>query len=570
MPARTSTDDRLTVFQIVEEATHLLRRSPVSAWLSFYIGTAPFVVYLFFFWSDMSRSASASQHLLESSLILALLYWWMKVWQAVYCERLMGIVEGREEYTPMRKRGWLRLFTSQAWIHASMPWILTLSAVAALPLAWTYAFYHNVTVLAADHYREGGRTKALISKALAQSHYLPMQNHAMLSLLTLVGVLVYLNIFAGFILFNSLLKSFTGIENEFTRTFMLYFTSPVQLLLISICYLIMAPLVKSLYVLRCFYGEARRTGADLDVRLRELRSRQAPVLVLLMAGLLVNICPLHAEESPPAAGKATADQLRQAVMPGKKNTAPPLTVPPAELDSRIKEVLGDSEFQWRFPRDAGPKREESWMGSMVSAFTHWLDESIRELGRWVGRVFDKLFGGSKKEFSSGGADSAWLSALEPITYGLLIVIVVLLAVVLVRTWLRNRNQEEPVAAAEAGPEVNLENENVLATQLPENEWLRLAREKMQAGELRLALRALFLATLAHLGEKRLIAVNRSKSNGDYVREVGWRARDRQELSTSFSDQVKTFDRVWYGWHEVDVAMVDRFEQQHEQILTHAS
>ena len=123
---------------------------------------------------------------------------------------------------------------------------------------------------------------------------------------------------------------------------------------------------------------------------------------------------------------------------------------------------------------------------------------------------------------------------------------------------------------EAAPEVNLENENVLATQLPENEWLRLAREKMQAGELRLALRALFLATLAHLGEKRLIAVGRSKSNGDYVRELGWRARDRRDLSSGFTDQVRTFDRVWYGRHEVDAALLDSFERQHEEILSHAS
>jgi hypothetical protein len=569
MPKKTTSDDRLTLFQIVEEATHLLRRSPISAWLSFYLGTAPFVGYLFFFWSDMSRSASAPQHLLESSLILALLYWWMKVWQALYCERLMDIVEGREEPARMRKRGWLRLVTSQAWIHATMPWVLTLSAIAALPLAWTYAFYHNVTVLAANHYREGGRTKALIGKALAQSHYLPLQNHAMLSLLTLVGLLVFLNIFSGFILFNTLLKSFTGMDNEFTRTFTLYFSSPVLLLLISVCYLIMAPLVKALYVLRCFYGEARRTGADLDVRLRKLRSRQAPALVLLMVALTIGLQTASAAEESSSSGKATADQLRQAMVPGKRNTAPPLTVPPADLDNRIKEVLGESEFQWRFPRDAGPKREESWLGSMISVFTHWLDECMRDLGRWIGTIFDKLFGG-KKEFSPSGRDSGWLAALEPITYGLLIIIVSLLAVVLVRTWLQNRKKDEVEVAAEAVPEVNLENDNVLATQLPENEWMRLAREKMQAGELRLALRALFLATLAHLGEKRLIAVNRAKSNGDYVKEVGWRARDRQELSTSFSDQVRTFDRVWYGWHEVNAEMVSRFEQQHEQILAHAS
>ena len=569
MPAKNSSD-RLTLFQMVEEATHLLRRSPASAWLSFYIGSAPVVVYLFLFWSDMSRSASASEHLAESSFILALLYWWMKVWHALYAERLMGIVEGREDFKPMRKRGWLRLFTSQAWIHATMPWILTLSAIAALPFGWTFAFYHNVSVLAADHYREGGRTKALIGKAISQSHYLPFQNHTMLALLVFMGLLTYFNLFVGFVLFNTLLKSFTGIENEFTRTFTLYFTSPVQLLLFSITYLVMSPLVRASYVLRCFYGEARRTGADLDVLLREVRAKQATVLAVVVMAVMFGAGNLRAEEAPSTSKKATADQLRQGFMPGKRNTAPPLTVPPKELDVRIKEVLGDSEFQWRFPREAGPKREESWLSAAIKEFTHWLDSCVRDIARWIGRLLDKLFGTRGKEHTINPGEGAWLSALEPLVYTLLVVIVILLAVVLVRTWLKSRGEKEAEVTTDAAPEVNLENENVLATQLPENEWLRLAREKMQSGELRLALRALFLATLAHLGEKRLIAVSRSKSNGDYVREVSWRARDRNELSSSFSDQVRTFDRVWYGWHDVDADLVNRFEQQHEQILTHAS
>src|SRR5436190_21100441 len=84
-----------------------------------------------------------------------------------------------------------------------------------------------------------------------------------------------------------------------------------------------------------------------------------------------------------------------------------------------------------------------------------------------------------------------------------------------RNWKQAR-QTVTVEAEALPPPVNLESENVLASQLPENEWLLLAREKMEAGELRLALRALFLATLAHLGEKRLLQIGRSKSNGDYV------------------------------------------------------
>ena len=68
-----STTSRRPLLSLVEEATHLLRRAPATAWLGYCVGSAPFVVHLFFFWSDMSRSALAWNHVLESSFILAVL-----------------------------------------------------------------------------------------------------------------------------------------------------------------------------------------------------------------------------------------------------------------------------------------------------------------------------------------------------------------------------------------------------------------------------------------------------------------------------------------------------------------
>ena len=87
---------------------------------------------------------------------------------------------------------------------------------------------------------------------------------------------------------------------------------------------------------------------------------------------------------------------------------------------------------------------------------------------------------------------------------------------------------------------------------------------------RLSLATLFLATLAHLGDKRLIQISRSKSNGDYVRELGWRSRGRDGLSESFHQQVRTFDRVWYGWHDATPDLLTGFEAQHERITTNRS
>ena len=51
-------------------------------------------------------------------------------------------------------------------------------------------------------------------------------------------------------------------------------------------------------------------------------------------------------------------------------------------------------------------------------------------------------------------------------------------------------------------DVDLENEALIASQLPEEEWLRLARQQIVAGQYRLAMRALFLGVLANLGERR--------------------------------------------------------------------
>lgn len=249
---------------------------------------------------------------------------------------------------------------------------------------------------------------------------------------------------------------------------------------------------------------------------------------------------------------------------------PPPAIPTDELGQSIRDVLQGSEFQWRLPRDVGTSGEDdSWLGSLLRRIGEWIDSSLDAIGRFIGDLLHWIFGSGGGEETGGQAGSAWLAAMPK----LVVVLVVLLVVVLIWMLWKNWKESRLTAAAQAEvvpPEINLESEQVLATQLPENEWLKLAREKMEAGELRLALRALFLATLAHLGEKRLIQVSRSKSNGDYVRELGWRARGREELSEGFTQQVRTFDRVWYGWHDVTADLVSGFEAQHEKLTTHAT
>ena len=88
-------------------------------------------------------------------------------------------------------------------------------------------------------------------------------------------------------------------------------------------------------------------------------------------------------------------------------------------------------------------------------------------------------------------------------------------------WLlaRGRRPPAPGPAGAPAPRIDLASEETLASQLPEDEWMRLAREQLEAGDSRLAVRALFLAILSSLGEQRLIDIDRAKSNLDYRNEV---------------------------------------------------
>jgi hypothetical protein len=111
----------------------------------------------------------------------------------------------------------------------------------------------------------------------------------------------------------------------------------------------------------------------------------------------------------------------------------------------------------------------------------------------------------------------------------------------------------------------LNDENVVADQLPEDGWLKLARELMERGDLRLALRALYLASLAHLAQREFISVAKFKSNRDYEVELRRRTRALPDLQGAFAENVGIFDRVWYGLHEVSRDVLEHFQANLERI-----
>src|SRR5580700_5242045 len=105
-------------FDLLEEATHLLRTASATTLAAYYLGAIPFVLGLLFFWADMSRSPFAPQQIAAASFGMTLLFFWMKFWQAIFAQRIRAQAANRD-YRPPGFRACARIFVMQAVIKSS-------------------------------------------------------------------------------------------------------------------------------------------------------------------------------------------------------------------------------------------------------------------------------------------------------------------------------------------------------------------------------------------------------------------------------------------------------------------
>ncbi len=255
---------------IIEEATHLLRILPASIFIGYYVGSLPFVAGFLYFWADMSRDAFAYRHAAEASFVVAVLFVWMKCLQAVFAEQLSTLISNGPSIGWSIKRV-LRLIVIQTAVQPTGLLTLPVAALALVPLGWTYAFYQNVTVL-------GGRGTAGIGdvcrKSFRQAMLFQAQNHILLSILSLFGFFVFLNTVMVMFMTPHMLNTFFGIETVFTRAGLSMFNTTFFAAALVIVYVLVDPLMKAIYTLRCFYGESLHTGEDLLVELKGFQTEK--------------------------------------------------------------------------------------------------------------------------------------------------------------------------------------------------------------------------------------------------------------------------------------------------------
>ena len=527
-------NEAASALNIAEEAIVALRRAPAAVLATYAIGTVPFLLGLLFFCTDMARSGFATERLPTGALGMALLFIWMKVWHAEFARRLRRHIAS-ETATPVTVDAAVRAIVLQATIQCTGLFLMPVALVLVIPFNWVYPFYQNATALG---FREGLTLRELVKQSWAQAALWPVQNIYLLLLFKTFGLFVFLNVVSAFFSVPFLLKTLFGTETRLTQLMQdpmtllaIFFNTTVFSALVGISYLCLDPILKTIYVLRCFYGESISTGEDLKVELRRLRT-PAAVTVLLA------ICCI-----PALGGEARTETEK-------------LEVP--RLERSIEEVLQQREYVWRMPRERAEKPKST---SMLSSFIEAVFEMLRDAAKAVFQALEKflrwIFG--NRNFNFGGGGSSGVPFVQLLLYGLAGVLIVAVMWLFYQIW-RRRPRPEEVMAQPLPAVPDVADENVGADRLPEEGWLKLARELIERGELRLAIRAYYLASLAHLAERNLVTLAKHKSNRDYQVELERRAHALGEVFQLFRENVSVFDRIWYGLHEVNRDLVERFAQ----------
>ncbi len=582
---------------------HLLQRMPTWFWLTYFVGTVPFCIALLYFWADMSRSAFANQHCFPASLAMAALFLWMKFWHTVFSSLIKEHV-GVRERTPWTWRRCLAVGAIQSALQPLGMVLIPIALILAFPFYLVLTFYQNITILG-----DGSDTniRSLLTKAWRQAALWPRQNHILVWLvspwvlgttmlavfsimwaftrlapgaenmqgvlwfLLALGIMFYVTIplcpfgcaIAGNIailmaIIPFISRKFLGIETVFSMSGAHGILNTTFLLTVFVLtYMCLDPIAKAAYVLRHFYGESLLSGRDLLVDLR--LSKRGQTLLPLMLALGATTClaaPLQTNDSNLSPGP----QPQTTIIDESDSAA---------LEAAIHNTLQQPEYAWRMPRERRLPTEEEQPG-MLAEFFRKLGETLASCARKVGRQVERFFDWLKDLFDTNprhhSVDMDWQNTVRILLFCVLAGVAALLSVLAYRfrkLRLTRRSRATPAVAPEI-PDIT--DEGVTADQLPPNQWFSMAQDLLSDGKLRLAMRALFLGSLAELAQRDRITIAVCKTNRDYTRELERRAHDVPQMVVAFRENTAILEAIWYGSHPATEATVSLFKSNLDRLL----
>jgi hypothetical protein len=261
----------------------------------------------------------------------------------------------------------------------------------------------------------------------------------------------------------------------------------------------------------------------------------------------------------PLGARAYTDRLSAA---SSQAPDPRLTQP--TFDRQIERILQNPEYNWRERTSSDGASAHAKETSIIDQWRKSLRQLLFSLGSWARDLVKSLLKPfDLKPLIPRSTDPHFSALLNAVGYFLWAAFAGTLIFFAIRILRFKAIKLPPSIAAAQKPD--LATEEIEANQLPDDEWYALAREKMAQGEFRQAQRALFLAILSYLASHRFITVERWKTNTDYEKELGRKAKHLSELPALFSLSRLGFERCWYGQERVTAADLERYKLVYERI-----
>ena len=334
-----------------------------------------------------------------------------------------------------------------------------------------------------------------------------------LELLVCVGFLgLFANLYALGALVLVLANSVLGLDVSFLAAFLAPDNEFVTFFLLGVTLLVLEPLRAALSALAFAEARGRNEGADLHAAIDALAldrpaalDERARLFGPVLSLLLLMSSPLHA--------LAQDEGTEQAESAGEGGDA--------AVRERVKHILARAEFHEFDPASADRFR---------------LSELLE---RWFGHRSDP----DPPPISSPHFHidvSPWL-----------IVVLGLGLLGLVAAFVLLSEKRRKAGVPRAAPRVQAALQLAAAGTAPD--WLAEAAALAGAGRYREALRALYSATLAALGKSQQLRLDKSRTNGDYVRALESGAT--RERFAAFTD---AFERSFYG---AEAVAAEDYEQQ---------
>ncbi len=562
-----------SAFLLAEEAVQLLLQTGLVAMSIYAIGSVPFVLGLIAYAGTMAHSGLAHHYLGTGALGLTMLFLWMKVFHARFSQH----VRARLTDSPLSPWTLKQFFTTlcrQSFIQATAVLVYPVAFLTIIPIGYSMAFYQNASVL------DDGRVvplRTFLGEVMTQVRRWPKQNHLLLwlcspvmvcvgaaialgtfpimdsledNLLVSLGgfygtillilafplapfaVMTVVNVGVGFFVLIEFFHIFTGADTLISRSPEAVVGNDLFIACAcGVAYLLLDPVLKSAYAIRCFEGESLRTGADLRVILHRIRKTLACLLLVAVAATAL----------PAMAEAPTSDTSINS------------------LNDAIDKELAERRYTWRMPRETQPDVEMPWLLQMFSDFAEsvrgWVKAGWDFITDLIERIWDWFFGDDEQS-ASAGSPRSFTQSLGVLVK---ILVVLLLGVITFLIWrsFANRPSRTLIPTTTLSENVpDLHDEATSAADLPEDEWYALARELAGKGDFRLASRALFFSILATLASKEIIRIARFKSNMDYDYEMRHRAAAIGNAPQLFAQSTFLYESVWYGEHEANAKTLE--------------